>query len=208
MAKRPPRRRPDQRRRFTVALPAAGRDNEAGLDPPDSPSQRVPARLRPTETASALRSARRSFVAHSRQTVLVSDVPVILVSACLLGTCCNHEGRASLRPRIVGLGDSARLVPICPEVVGGLTTPRPAAELVGGDGADVLAAVASVRTGDGDDVTAAYVRGARAAVELARGVGATRAILKARSPSCGSVGVTAAALRAAGITVESDEDTA
>jgi uncharacterized protein YbbK (DUF523 family) len=151
----------------------------------------------------------------------VSDVPVILVSACLLGTRCNHEGRASLRPQIVGLGDSARLVPICPEVVGGLTTPRPAAEIVGGDGTDVLAGAASVRTVDGDDVTAAYLRGADAAVELARGVGATRAILKARSPSCGSVqvydgsfsrarrvgsGVTAAALRAAGVTVESDED--
>jgi uncharacterized protein YbbK (DUF523 family) len=160
----------------------------------------------------------------SRQTVCVSDAttrPVILVSACLLGTCCNHEGRASLRPRVAQLSESSRLVPICPEMVGGLTTPRAAAEIVGGDGADVLAGSASVRTADGDDVTAAYLLGASVAVDLARAVGATRAILKTRSPSCGTgeiydgtysrtrrsgSGVTAAALRAEGIDVVSDED--
>jgi uncharacterized protein YbbK (DUF523 family) len=149
--------------------------------------------------------------------------PTILVSACLLGTCCNHEGRASPRPRVQRLSDSARLVPICPEVVGGLTTPRSSAELVGGDAADVLAGSARVRTASGADVTAAYLCGATAAVELARAVGATRAVLKARSPSCGVAqvydgmftrtlrpgsGVTAAALRAAGIDIVSDEDLA
>jgi uncharacterized protein YbbK (DUF523 family) len=147
--------------------------------------------------------------------------PTILVSACLLGTCCNHEGRASLRPRVQLLAGAARLVPVCPEVVGGLTTPRPAAEIIGGDGAEVVAGSARVRTAAGDDVTAAYIRGATAAVELARAVGATRAVLKARSPSCGAgevydgtftrtvrsgPGVTAAALRAAGIDVVSDEE--
>ena len=147
--------------------------------------------------------------------------PTILVSACLLGTCCNHEGRASSRPRVAQLADSARLVPICPEVVGGLSTPRPAAEISGGDGADVLDGTARVRTAAGDDVTVAYLRGAAAAVELARATGATRAVLKARSPSCGArevydgtftralhagSGVTAAALRAAGVEVVSDED--
>lgn len=146
--------------------------------------------------------------------------PTILVSACLLGTCCNHEGRASLRPRVARLAADARLVPVCPEVVGGLATPRPAAEIVDGDGADVLAGAASVVAVDGTDVTAQYVRGAAAAVELARATGATRAVLKARSPSCGAVGiydgsrtrtlrpgagVTAAALRAAGLDVQSDE---
>lgn len=147
--------------------------------------------------------------------------PTVIVSACLLGTCCNHEGRASSRPRVARLAENTRLVPICPEVVGGLSTPRPAAEISGGDGADVLDATARVRTAAGDDVTDAYLRGAAAAVELARATGATRAVLKARSPSCGAVdvydgtfsrslhassGVTAAALRAAGIDVVSDED--
>lgn len=150
-----------------------------------------------------------------------SDRPVILVSACLLGTGCNHEGRGSPRARVQGLSESARLVPICPEVVGGLSTPRDAAEIVGGDGADVLEGTARVMTAAGHDVSGAYRRGAAAAVELARAVGATQAVLKARSPSCGAdsvydgtftrtlhpgPGVTAEALRAAGIDVVSDED--
>ena len=150
-----------------------------------------------------------------------SDRPVTLVSACLLGTCCNHEGRGSARPRVQALAESARLVPICPEAVGGLGTPREAAEIVGGDGGDVLDGTARVMTGSGVDVSTAYRRGAGAAVEVARATGATRAILKARSQSCGAdavydgtftrtqhrgPGVTAAALRAAGIDVVSDED--
>lgn len=139
--------------------------------------------------------------------------PPLLVSACLLGTCCNHEGRHSQRPAVEALAGEYTLVPICPEVVGGLPTPRVAAEIVGD----------RVVTADGEDVTAAYERGARAAVELASAVGARRAVLKARSPSCGAhavydgtfsrtlrdgEGVTAAALRAAGIEVASEEDVA
>jgi uncharacterized protein YbbK (DUF523 family) len=109
------------------------------------------------------------------------------------------------------LARSYRLVPVCPEVCGGLTTPRPAAERRGTRVVNV----------EGDDVTDAYERGARAAVELAVAVGAKRAVLKARSPSCGAhevydgtfsrtlregEGVTAAALRAAGLEVVSEED--
>jgi uncharacterized protein YbbK (DUF523 family) len=141
------------------------------------------------------------------------DRPALLVSACLLGTCCNHEGRHSHRPQVEALRSQFRLVPICPEVAGGLPTPRAAAEIVGN----------RVVNDAGDDVTAEYVRGAQAAVELARAVGATRAVLKARSPSCGAhavydgtftrtlrdgEGITAAALRAAGVHVVSEEDLA
>ena len=137
--------------------------------------------------------------------------PAILVSACLLGTCCNHEGGHSRRPAVEALEATHRLVPICPEACGGLPTPRPAAEQHDG----------RVVTQDGDDVTDAYERGARAAVDLAHAVGAQRAVLKARSPSCGSnavydgsfsrtlrpgEGITAAALRAAGVEVVSEED--
>jgi uncharacterized protein YbbK (DUF523 family) len=139
--------------------------------------------------------------------------PAILVSACLLGVPCNHEGRGSRSAAVVALGSSgARLVPVCPEVAGGLPTPRPAAELQP-DG--------HVQTADGTDVTVFYKRGAAAAVALARAVGADRAILKARSPSCGcrevydgsftrtrrpGVGLTASALAAAGLAVSSEED--
>jgi Uncharacterized conserved protein len=133
--------------------------------------------------------------------------------------------RVAGSPRAVveELGRRYRLIPVCPEVLGGLSTPRPAAELSSGDGAAVLAGEAVVVNVDGHDVTAAYRRGAEAAVALARATGATRAVLKARSPSCGSSrvydgtfsrrlvegqGVTAAALRAAGLEVCSDEDCA
>ncbi len=137
--------------------------------------------------------------------------PALLVSACLLGTCCNHEGGHSRRAAVESLHATHRLVPVCPEVCGGLATPRPAAERRGDRVVNV----------QGDDVTDAYERGARAAVQLASAVGARRAVLKARSPSCGSSkiydgtftrtlvegeGVTAAALRAAGIDVISEED--
>jgi len=112
----------------------------------------------------------------------------------------------------MNLGRHRSLVPICPEVVGGLPTPRPAAEIQR-DG--------SVRTGAGDDVTDAYRRGAAAAVEVARALGIREAVLKARSPSCGcheiydgtfshttvrEEGITARALRQAGVSVQSEED--
>ena len=158
------------------------------------------------------------------------DKPPLLISACLLGVACNHEGRGSPRAVIDELARHYRLVPVCPEVLGGLPTPRAAAELTGGDGADVLARPDAGASGgarvvnvDGDNVTAAYRRGAEAAVAVAVAVGATRAVLKARSPSCGTAavydgtftrrlvpgrGVTAAALAAAGLEVGSEEDAA
>ena len=158
------------------------------------------------------------------------DKPPLLISACLLGVACNHEGRGSPRAVVDELAERYRLVPVCPEVLGGLPTPRAAAELTGGEGADVLAGPGPDGSGgagvvniNGDDVTAAYRRGAEAAVSVALAVGARRAVLKARSPSCGSSavydgtfsrrlvpgrGVTAAALAAAGLEVGSEEDAA
>ena len=150
--------------------------------------------------------------------------PALLISACLLGVACNHEGRGSPRAVVDELAKRYRLVPVCPEVLGGLPTPRAAAELQGGDGADVVVgSAARVVNIQGEDVTAAYRRGAEAAVAVALAVGAERAVLKARSPSCGSSavydgtfsrrlvpgrGVTAAALAAAGLEVGSEEDAA
>jgi uncharacterized protein YbbK (DUF523 family) len=138
--------------------------------------------------------------------------PAILVSACLLGVRCNHKGAANPSTAVQALGDTHRLVPICPETMGGLPTPRPAAELQP-DGRVVNAR--------GDDVTDAYRRGAEATVAVASTMGITDAVLKARSPSCGcheiydgtfsrttvsGEGVTASALRAAGVRVRSEED--
>ena len=138
--------------------------------------------------------------------------PAILVSACLLGVRCNHRGAASPSQEAMRLSDRFRVIPVCPETMGGLPTPRPAAELQH-DG--------RVVTGAGDDVTAFYERGARATVEVATVTGAGEAVLKARSPSCGcnevydgsfsqrlvpGEGVTAAALRQSGVRVQSEED--
>ena len=107
------------------------------------------------------------------------------------------------------LADEYRVIAVCPETVGGLPTPRPAAE---------RRADGRVVAEDGTDVTDAYARGAAATVELARVTGARRAVLKARSPSCGcrqiyvdqklveGEGVTAQALREAGVDVRSEEE--
>jgi uncharacterized protein YbbK (DUF523 family) len=142
----------------------------------------------------------------------IAERPALLVSACLLGVACNHRGEHNSDPGVLALGASARLIAVCPEVAGGLPTPRPAAE---------RDQHGRVRTAAGDDVTAFYDRGATHAVALARATGAKRAVLKARSPSCGSGqiydgshrrilrpgdGVTTAALRAAGLEVVSEED--
>ena len=82
-----------------------------------------------------------------------------------------------------------RVVPVCPEILGGLGVPREPAEIVGGDGADVLSGRARVVTPNGTDVTDAFVAGALQVVALAGANGASVAILKQRSPSCGSRGV-------------------
>ena len=143
---------------------------------------------------------------------VTEGTPALIVSACLVGVACNHRGGSSPSSEVADLARTHRLIPVCPEVAGGLPTPRPAAEL-GSDG--------RVRTANGTDVTLAYERGAAHAVALAGGTRAVGAVLKARSPSCGchqvydgthqhilvpGEGLTAAALKAAGVPVCSEED--
>jgi uncharacterized protein YbbK (DUF523 family) len=145
----------------------------------------------------------------------------ILVSACLAGRQCRFDGSANPDDFIAKLVAEGRAVLICPEVDGGLRTPRPRAELAGGSGSDVIAGRAAVITDGGEDVTGAYLKGAERALARARATGATAAILKARSPSCGvgevydgsfsrtlveGDGVTAALLRAEGLSVLTEKD--
>lgn len=147
-------------------------------------------------------------------------VPV-LVSACLAGRACRYDGGANPDDEVGRLVAEGRAVLVCPEELGGLGTPRPAAEIQGGDGADVLDGRARVVTQAGIDVTEEYLAGAHIALDRARSAGVTTAILKARSPSCGNGciydgtfmrsavpgdGVTAALLRRQGIEVLSEED--
>lgn len=110
----------------------------------------------------------------------------ILVSACLAGQPCRYDGRAKPDPGIIAMVEEGRAIPVCAEVLGGLPTPRPAAEIYGGDGRDVLAGRAHVRTAQGLDVSAHFIAGAREVARIAHEVGAQQAILQERSPSCGA----------------------
>ena len=100
----------------------------------------------------------------------------ILVSACLLGVRCRYDGKSKPHPAVERLLEQHTLIPVCGEIFGGLPTPRVSAERQG----------ARVVTADGRDVTAAYRRGAEEVLRLAERYGCTAAILKERSPSCGS----------------------
>lgn len=108
---------------------------------------------------------------------------MILVSACLLGIDCKYNGDNNLDEKALKLGKN--IIPFCPEQLGGLSTPRPPSEIVGGDGNDVLHGNAKVVTDSGIDVTANFVKGAQLSLKLAKITEAKTAVLKANSPSCG-----------------------
>ena len=135
----------------------------------------------------------------------------ILVSACLLGINCRYKGDSRLCERIVALRKAHTLIPVCPEQLGGLATPRDPAEQQDG----------KVITRTGRDVSEQYLSGAKAALAIAQLNQVKYAILKSRSPSCGSGqiydgsfsgrlipgdGVCAALLKANGINVYSEEE--
>ena len=147
----------------------------------------------------------------------------VLVSACLIGKPVRYNGgnnrcNSTILQRWLREG---RVVPVCPEVEGGLPVPRPAAEITGGAGGrKVLSGEARVMNAKARDVSAEFIAGARHALQLAREKGIRIAVLKEGSPSCGSgytydgsftrmriqqPGVTAAMLQEAGIKVFSEE---
>ncbi|AEI66139.1 DUF523 domain-containing protein [Corallococcus macrosporus] len=168
-------------------------------EPDEQPAHALPSQ---EERVAALREAR-----------------VVLVSACLLGEACRYDGRSQRSERVLAALAGKDVVPVCPEVASGLPIPRPPVDLRGGTGVDVWAGRAvAVEREAGTDRTEAFQRGARLALDAARRFGATVALLKEKSPSCGSQrvyesgqlrageGITAALLRAEGLTVLSDED--
>ena len=101
---------------------------------------------------------------------------MILVSACLAGFPCRYDGKAKACETIVELVKAGEAIPVCPEQLGGLPTPRPPCEIKAGRVVDT----------QGVDRTEAYGRGAQAVLALARTYGATQALLQKRGPSCGS----------------------
>ena len=139
--------------------------------------------------------------------------PPVIVSACLLGIKCRYDGTDAASETILDMAQSRRLIPICPEQLGGLSTPRMASEIESGNGGDVLDGSSRVIAGDGSDVTSNFTRGAAEVLKVARLFGISEVLLKEKSPSCGvttlsrggevvkGVGVTAALLIREGIRV-------
>ena len=135
----------------------------------------------------------------------------LLVSACLLGVCCRYDGQSKQNEAVLRALAAHEIVPVCPEQLGGLPTPRPPAERKG----------ERVINREGADVTAAYQKGAEETLRLCRLLRCDGAILKARSPSCGKEwvydggftgmltdgnGVTAELLLSQGIPVWTEEE--
>lgn len=136
----------------------------------------------------------------------------LLVSACLLGYACRYDGKSVPASLPEGLSLRYRLIPVCPELAGGLSLPRPPAE---------ISADGEVKTKDGRSVTREYREGAARTLALARSLGCRKALLKEKSPSCGARfvhdglfsgktvpgrGVTASLLADNGIAVYSEEE--
>ncbi len=107
------------------------------------------------------------------------------VSACLIGKNCRYDGRNSLVKEIIETIPLEKLVPVCPEELGGLPVPRDYGEIQGGSGEDVLEGRAKVITYKGVDITDKYVKGAYRCLEIFKREGVKFAIFKSKSPSCG-----------------------
>jgi len=128
----------------------------------------------------------------------------VLVSACFLGIPCRWHGRRAMRrdALLERLKRKYVLVPVCPEQLGGMSTPRSGEYLRGGTGADVLdGRLRIIDSATGEDLTDFHVNGSRYALEIAEIVGARRAFLKGGSPCCDREGVTGELLRRAGIEI-------
>ena len=100
----------------------------------------------------------------------------ILVSACLIGTNCKYSGGNNYSEEVMEYLKDYEIIPICPEQLGGLPTPRPASEIIGD----------KVINNEGTDVTSNYQKGAEEALKIAKLLGIKKALLKAKSPSCGN----------------------
>lgn len=146
---------------------------------------------------------------------------MILVSACLLGENCRYDGGNALNKELLSLLEGREIRRICPEVDGGLSTPRSPSEISDGDGNDVLRYKAEVISKEGDNLTDFFILGAEEALKGLDYQDIGFAILKSRSPSCGihqiyngkfdgklkeGPGVTAAYLQSKGIRVFSEEE--
>ncbi|HFG6897503.1 TPA: DUF523 domain-containing protein [Acinetobacter baumannii] len=146
---------------------------------------------------------------------------MLLISACLIGEPVRYDGRSCLHTKLKQLFLNKKAHELCPELLGGFTTPRLPAEIVGGTGQDVLDGKAKILDSSGLDVTELYLKGAYRTLDIARQIQATCVVLKENSPSCGSqkiyngtfqgekitgVGITTALLQRHGFEVISENE--
>lgn len=143
----------------------------------------------------------------------------VLISACLLGLNTRYDGSSKADPRVLELLQDPNIlpIPVCPEQLAGLPTPRPACSFAIGDGSDILAGRGLLLDQNGEAVNAIFRRGAQATAQIAQLARCQEAILKERSPSCGvhqivrkgetvsGQGVTAARLKQLGLQLRSEE---
>ncbi|EKP68732.1 DUF523 domain-containing protein [Acinetobacter baumannii] len=146
---------------------------------------------------------------------------MLLISACLIGEPVRYDSRSCLHTKLKQLFLNKKAHALCPELLGGFTTPRLPAEIVGGTGQDVLDGKAKIIDSSGLDVTELYLKGAYRTLDIARQIQATCVVLKENSPSCGSqkiyngtfqgekitgVGITTALLQRHGFEVISENE--
>lgn len=143
---------------------------------------------------------------------------MIIVSACLLGVKCRYDGGSSPDERLQSMASEGAFIPLCPEQLGGLPTPRVHAQIVDGNGEDVINGIAKVMDSNNKDVTGQFLKGAEEVREIARLMKVKTVILKEKSPSCGvrfisksgvteeGMGVTSALLMREGIHVISSDE--
>jgi uncharacterized protein YbbK (DUF523 family) len=144
----------------------------------------------------------------------------ILVSSCLLGLKTRYDAKSRIETKVINWLQAGGWIPIpvCPEQLGGLSTPRPKAEFATGDGETLIAGLGQLINATGDDVTSLFLHGAEQTAEIAKHCGCSVALLKERSPSCGvhaiyrdgtltkGSGVTAAYLKKIGLQLFSEEN--
>jgi len=144
----------------------------------------------------------------------------VLVSACLLGINCRYDGGSNLNQRVVDYLSRHKLlaIPVCPEQLAGLPTPRPKVWFTQGDGQGYLQQQAQLHDEFGQNVGPTFLHGAQETLKIARVCGCNSAIMKERSPSCGcrqihrnhelvaGTGLASALLQQAGLIVSSEEE--
>lgn len=108
-----------------------------------------------------------------------------IVSACLAGLATRFDGTSCKDKKVSELVKQGKAIPVCPEILGGLKVPRPCAQIVCGQGKDVLSGKAKVVNQNGEDITEFFLKGAYRCLEIAKLFGIRKAILKDKSPSCG-----------------------